>query len=424
MPGSSTGLSALEDPLSHKVFSDPKDMARVLTEHWGRVLTGRPVNSSLLSKWLRNLSDKLQSTEHLVLTSAHVQDSLRRSHETTPGPDWVPHGAYKVLGDYAASFLYDVAEDMQEYGAENKVPANFNHAILCCLQKTASRTGAVHGDVYAPSKTRPLSIVNTDNRIIANAYRLMMEPIIGMWVSDMQRGFLNGRSMLSNVVDVDVEAMKISLKHPHGAIVLLDFASACPSLSQEYMLKVLSHIGLPEGILKAIQQMYANNLHFVKLKGSIFPSFTSTSGVRQGCPLSPFLFAVIADLLLRRFNDSLPQSLTRAFADDTAVMIPDFHSYAQPIMAIFCEFASISNLHLNIDKTVLIPLWESSEPSIRRWLQDDFPNWAGVEITWAACYLGFFVGPRRTFQTRVTAWSALHLGLEQPHTQDILLVSA
>ncbi len=86
------------------------------------------------------------------MTSAHVQDSLRRSHETTPGPDGVPYGAYKVLGDYAVSFLYDVAEDMQEYGAENKVPANFNHAILCCLPKTASRTDAVHGDVYALRK--------------------------------------------------------------------------------------------------------------------------------------------------------------------------------------------------------------------------------------------------------------------------------
>ena len=61
-----------------------------------------------------------------------------------------------------------------------------------CLPKTPSRTDAVQGDMYAPSKTRPLSIVNTGNRIIANAYRLMMEPIIGMWVSDMQRGFLNG----------------------------------------------------------------------------------------------------------------------------------------------------------------------------------------------------------------------------------------
>ena len=44
MPGSTTGVTALEDPISHQVASDPEDMARILTEHWGRVLTGRPVD--------------------------------------------------------------------------------------------------------------------------------------------------------------------------------------------------------------------------------------------------------------------------------------------------------------------------------------------------------------------------------------------
>ena len=81
----------------------------------------------------------------------------------------------------------------------------------------------------------------------------MMEPVMNEWVSQMQRGFLGGRSMLSNVLDIDFEATKVSLKHPHGAIVLFDFAAAFPSISQEYMWEVLGHIGLPAEILEAIR---------------------------------------------------------------------------------------------------------------------------------------------------------------------------
>ena len=131
--------------------------------------------------------------------------------------------------------------------------------------------------------------------------------------------------------------------------------------------------------------------------GEYFPSFTATSGVRQGCPLSPPLFAVVADLLLRCLGTMLPECLTRAFADDTAIVVPEFSTHAPTIMKTFREFAKISNLHLNIDKTGLVPLWESTAKSVRRWLMDDFPSWAKVDIAWSARYLGFHSGPGRAF---------------------------
>ena len=241
------------------------------------------------------------------------------------------------------------------------------------------------------------------------------------WVSHMQRGFLHGRSMLSNIVDVDFESMKISLKHQRGAIILFDFAAAFPSVSQEYMWNVLTHIGLQPGLLRAIQSLYCNNMHFVKIKSYVFCSFSATSGVRQGCPLSPLLFAVVADVLLRRLDSHLQGTLVRAFADDTAVVTPDFEKHASTIMTIFREFAEVSNLHLNIQKTVLIQLWQSSAQTVRRRLAEKHPNWKDVEIAWQARYLGFSVGPERgheswkkasqKFQSRVVSWASLHLGM-------------
>ena len=114
---------------------------------------------------------------------------------------------------------------------------------------------------------------------------------------------------------------------------------------------MLAHIGLPKGLLQAIRQLYVNNKHYVKVKSSVCPSFVATSGVRQGCPLSPLLFAVVADVLLRRLKNVSPQSLARAFADDTAVVVPDFPVHAPVIMAVFQDFARISNLQLNLSKT-------------------------------------------------------------------------
>ena len=68
------------------------------------------------------------------------------------------------------------------------------------------------------------------------------------------------------------------------------------------------------------------------LKGSQHTGFAITRGIRQGCPLSPLLFAVVADALLRALEHACPGDLVRAFADDTAMVVADvFGSASTPL---------------------------------------------------------------------------------------------
>ena len=84
-----------------------------------------------------------------------------------------------------------------------------------------------------------------------------------------------------------------------GAVsVFYEFAAAFPSISQEYMLSILAKIGVPECAQRLVTWLYDDNRCQINFKGRLYPGFDMRSGVRQGCPLSPVLYVLAADLLL------------------------------------------------------------------------------------------------------------------------------
>jgi hypothetical protein len=141
-----------------------------------------------------------------------------------------------------------------------------------------------------------------------------------------------------------------------------------------------------------------------------------TSGVRQGCPLSPLLYAIAADALLEKICDAIPDIIVRAYADDTAVVLTDFWKQAPILARIFEEFGMLSNLRLNHDKCIIIPLnptglhinrlgtdeVDSDMGPLQR-LKRDLNNHLSIcknmLVEWSGTYLGFAMGPGRGEET-------------------------
>ena len=99
---------------------------------------------------------------------------------------------------------------------EQWVPEDFNSAVMACLPKKPAGTDPILGDFYTPENTRPLSIVNTDNRLLAAALKRTLEKPTDAWVSEAQQGVIPGRSMVSNILQVDKEAKTLALSGKKG----------------------------------------------------------------------------------------------------------------------------------------------------------------------------------------------------------------
>ena len=105
--------------------------------------------------------------------------------------------------------------------------------------------------------------------------------------------------MLSNVADLEHAAMRTSLQQDRGMLLLLDFKAAFPSVEHEYLKNCLKAFGMPDMALNVMDTLYDQGRCVVQSPSGAKQRFDVSAGIRQGCPLSPLLFAAVMDALLR-----------------------------------------------------------------------------------------------------------------------------
>ena len=117
------------------------------------------------------------------------------------------------------------------------------------------------------------------------------------------------------------------------------------------------------------------------------------AGIRQGCPLSPLIFALVSDILLRKLKRQFKGNVLKAYADDLCMVTEDLYRDLEPVTEVFEDFAEISGLHLNMKKIQVVPLWSQDKEEVRRCCGRIHYRWYAAKFDDKAEYLGVFLGP-------------------------------
>ena len=135
-----------------------------------------------------------------------------------------------------------------------------------------------------------------------------------------------------------------------------DAEKAFDRVSWRFLEEVLRQVGVGEQMVRWIMSMYTGPRASVRVNGVISPPFKITNGTRQGCPLSPPLFALTLEPLLIRIRQNVDiQGIqmgdqihkVAAYADDLLFSVTNPHVSLPNLVREIEKYGRISNLKIN-----------------------------------------------------------------------------
>lgn len=170
-------------------------------------------------------------------------------------------------------------------------------------------------------------------------------------------------------------------------IFFLDFFKAFDTVEHNFLYLSLKKFGFGDFFCDAIQTLYNNASGSIKLKNGSSPRFEIRRGIRQGCPISPYLFLLAAQLLCEHIKNSNLQGISIAektviisqLADDTTLFLKD-SSQVPLAIDIIEAFSKASGLRLNLKKCELLALKDCNVELIANIPVKSSVNYLGIMI--------------------------------------------
>lgn len=236
-------------------------------------------------------------------------------------------------------------------------------------------------------------LVDTSNKLLANALRLRLEPAIENMVGACQRGFLRGRSIEENVVSLDAAMQETALEWDKPTAFLFDMRAAFPSLEHGYLHKMLELLGLPGPVRATSRALYAHQRCCLSMAGGLWPGFAVSAGIRQGCPLNPVLFALLFEHFLPTARPTAGAERTRrAYADDLTLVAEGGRTIGT--RSVCCFLCRGVRAPVELVKVGRLLLWTWRREAAQGVWEAAVPEWVDMRLAHAGTHLGFEVGPQ------------------------------
>ncbi|KAJ9676862.1 hypothetical protein PVL29_022056 [Vitis rotundifolia] len=284
--------------------------------------------------------------------------------DKAPGPDGFTMAFWQFCWEFVKE---EILEMFMEFYEQNSFLRSLNNTFLVLLPKK--------GGAEDLGEFRPISLLGGLYKLLAKVLANRLKKVVGKVISFDQNAFVQGRQILDASLIANEVLDYWKERGVKGLICKLDIEKAYDSINWQFLMRVLQKMGFGTKWMSWMWSCISTAKFSILVNGVPAGFFSSSKGLRQGDPLSPYLFVMgmeVLSVLIRRAVEggyisgcNIRQGNGPAviishllFADDTIVFCEAKKDYLTYLSWILMWFEAASGLRINLEKSEVIPVGE------------------------------------------------------------------
>ncbi|KAM2092455.1 hypothetical protein TB2_030374 [Malus domestica] len=366
------------------------------------------------------------------VTEGEIQEAAFQIPPTrAPGPDGFSGSFYQDHWEVVGG---DVISTVKAFWKSGKLLKKLNHTNLVLIPKVACPKNM--------TQYRPIALCNVIYKILAKVLTNRLKRVMPKVISDNQSAFVAGKYIQDNILVVHeiLHSLMHQTKEDRAGMALkLDMAKAYDRVEWGFLLIMMAKLGFDPVFCRWIKECVSSTSYSILMNGTPKGYILPQRGLRQGDPLSPYLFLLCTEGLSALIRKGLEMGALHGvkvtpkgmpithllFADDSVLFCEATVEEARGVREILNSYAVGSGQEINMLKSSIFygsKVKKQDKKDIERTLniqsKAGFGKYLGLQADFGHSKKVVFNDVRERIESRMTGWAEQFLS---PAGKEILI---